>query len=84
MTEYTEQLEELAADVTDAYLRSVKVFDLADNEDGAPADHVKSIKARLNQLHDDLACLCDYGCFRKEMESHYALYKGAKQAGLIK
>ena len=48
----------------------------AANEDGAPYH-------QLRDLAGEVDCLLDHRCTRKELADAQALYKGAKQAGLI-
>jgi len=48
----------------------------AGNEDGAPVDALREIAAEIDSL-------VDHGVTRAEMQRMLALYKGAKQAGLV-
>ena len=48
----------------------------AGNEDGAPVDALCDIAAEVDSL-------IDHGVTRAEMKHMLALYKGAKQAGLV-
>ena len=48
----------------------------AGNEDGAPVDALREIAAEIDSL-------VDHGATRAEMKHMLALYKGAKQAGLV-
>jgi hypothetical protein len=48
----------------------------AGNEDGAPVDALREIAAEIDSL-------VDHGVTRAEMKHMLALYKGAKQAGLV-
>jgi hypothetical protein len=48
----------------------------AGNEDGAPVDALCDIAAEVDSL-------IDHGVTRAEMRRMLALYKGAKQAGLV-
>ena len=48
----------------------------ARDEDGAPADALCDIAAEVDSL-------IDHGVTRAEMRRMLALYKGAKQAGLV-
>ena len=48
----------------------------AGNEDGAPVDALREIAAEIDSL-------IDHGATRAEMRHMLALYKGAKQAGLV-
>lgn len=82
MSDYTEQMEELAYRMNDAMLQARVAFNAADNEDGAPAADLKKIKVQMERLADDVECLLDYNCTRAEIRDAEALYKGAKLAGL--
>ena len=48
----------------------------AENEDGAPADALRGVLL-------DIESIADTGLTRKEYADALALYKGAKQAGLV-
>ena len=60
-------------ELNDAIYAAVRA---ADNEDGAPVEALKKIAS-------DIDCLIDHRCTRAELADMEALYKGAKQAGLV-
>ena len=66
---YTEAMQTL----NDAIYAAVRA---ARDEDGAPADALREIAAEIDSLIDN-------GVTRKELADMLALYKGAKQAGLV-
>lgn len=73
-------LNDLIYDAVRAANEAVKA---AENEDGAPVKAVQQIAAALRDIAAETDSVIDCGVTRKEMADMAALYKGAKQAGLV-
>ena len=69
----TKTYRELMEDLNRAAYAALRA---AGNEDGAPVDALCDIAAEVDSL-------IDHGVTRAEMKHMLALYKGAKQAGLV-
>lgn len=80
---YDEAMEELSAQLVETYWAVLAAYDAADNTDGAPVKAMRRVRGRLAALVLDVECLVDHNCTREELADAEALYKGAKQAGLL-